>query len=184
LLPWRRYQGSRWSLFRWTDLLRFRRKEFDRVRPVNINGSLDLKKLLYLGASNWRLIFKFLFHTFIPHCTSFSFIALTSFLGRTLMVSQSLFRCTLITQLLLGYNLWSYNSPVSKLRNSTRRKFIKNVKYVTLNNLTGTNLCALVDCLVGQSSGSGDDSDAAALVDVSGHDSDLALKIIKSFNEN
>jgi hypothetical protein len=51
-------------------------------------------------------------------------------------------------------------------------------------NLTGTNLCALVDCLVGQGSGSGDDSYAAALVDVSGHDSDLALKIIKPFNKN
>jgi hypothetical protein len=33
-----------------------------------------------------------------------------------------------------------------------------------------------VDGLVGEGSGSGDDADAAALVDVSGHDSDLTLK--------
>ena len=33
-----------------------------------------------------------------------------------------------------------------------------------------------MDGLVGEGSGSGDDADAAALVDVSGHDSDLTLK--------
>ena len=36
-------------------------------------------------------------------------------------------------------------------------------------------LCALVNSLVGQSSGTRDDSDATSLMNVTGHDSDFAL---------
>lgn len=41
--------------------------------------------------------------------------------------------------------------------------------------LTKTALGGLVDCLVGEGSGAGDDTDAAALVDETWHDTDLAL---------
>ena len=42
--------------------------------------------------------------------------------------------------------------------------------------LAEADLGALVHSLVGQSSGPGDDADAALLVDVAGHDSNLALE--------
>jgi len=45
-----------------------------------------------------------------------------------------------------------------------------------------SDLGGLVDGLVGEGAGAGDDSDAAALVDVSGHDADFALKT--SINSN
>ena len=42
--------------------------------------------------------------------------------------------------------------------------------------LAQAHLGGLVDGLVGQGPGTGDDADAAALVDVTGHDADLALR--------
>ena len=48
-------------------------------------------------------------------------------------------------------------------------------------SLTEANHGGLVDSLIGKSSGSGDDSNAASLVDVSGHNANLALKLIKCF---
>lgn len=46
--------------------------------------------------------------------------------------------------------------------------------------LTEASLGGLVDSLVGESTGAGDDTDAAALVDETGHDTDLALALEES----
>ena len=57
-------------------------------------------------------------------------------------------------------------------------------EWVTTNTnderLTKAGLGGLVDGFVGESSGTGDDTDAAALVDESRHDTNLALALVKS----
>ena len=71
---------------------------------------IDLIFLHYFG--NIFFFEDFFFLTSILILFPSPFRAATYFLGRTLMLSQSLFRYTLFKQLLLDFYPWSYNSPV------------------------------------------------------------------------